>query len=175
VRDAIEEHHPAVFVASLPFSRVGHVNDLIAGEALRRSQCARLQAGLVREDAARGSRRIFEVAQREEQNGADENPPSVDRQPASGASHHAAIIRIVTRDEIEQKLIAIVRQEKHIPDDLLTPQTALADAGIDSLDSLTILFAVEEQFGISIPDDRARAMRTFSDLVDIVQDLLPRT
>ena len=81
----------------------------------------------------------------------------------------------MTRDEIEQKLIAIVRQEKNVPDDLLTPATALADAGIDSLDSLTILFAVEEQFAISIPDDRARAMRTFSDLVDIVQDLLPRT
>jgi acyl carrier protein len=81
----------------------------------------------------------------------------------------------VTRDEIEQKLIAIVRQEKNIPDDLLTPATALSDAGIDSLDSLTILFAVEEQFRVSIPDDRARAMRTFSDMVDIVEDLLPRT
>ena len=81
----------------------------------------------------------------------------------------------MTRDEIEQKLIAIVRQEKNVPDDLLTPSTALADAGIDSLDSLTILFAVEEQFGISIPDDRARAMKSFGDLVDIVQDLLPRT
>jgi len=55
---------------------------------------------------------------------------------------------------------------------MLTSEMALADAGIDSLDSLTILFAIEEQFRISIPDDRARAMKTFGDLVDIVQDLL---
>jgi acyl carrier protein len=79
----------------------------------------------------------------------------------------------VTRDEIAQKLIAIVRQEKDIPEDLLEPETSLADAGIDSLDSLTILFAIEEQFGISIPDDRARAMKTFGDMIDIVETLAP--
>lgn len=77
----------------------------------------------------------------------------------------------MTRGEIEETLIGIVRQEKHIAEDLLKPETVLAEAGIDSLDSLTILFAIEEQFHISIPDDRARAVRTFSDLVDIVQDL----
>ena len=81
------------------------------------------------------------------------------------------MIRIVTRDEIAQQLVAIVRQEKDIPETLLTPETALADAGIDSLDALTILFAIEERFHISIPDDRARAMKTFGDMIDIVENL----
>ncbi|MGZ5442542.1 MAG: acyl carrier protein [Thermoanaerobaculia bacterium] len=75
----------------------------------------------------------------------------------------------MTRGEIEEKLIAIVKQEKKVPDQLLKPETPLADAGIDSLDSLTILFAIEEQFRISIPDDEARAVRTFADLIDIIQ------
>jgi acyl carrier protein len=79
----------------------------------------------------------------------------------------------VTRAEIEQKLIEIVRREKNVPDDLLTASTPLADAGIDSLDALTILFGVEEEFRISIPDDRARAMKTLGDLVDIVESLVP--
>lgn len=83
------------------------------------------------------------------------------------------MIRTMTRDEIEQKLIAIVRQEKNLPEDLLKPETSLAEAGIDSLDSLTILFAIEEQFHISIPDDRARAMHTFGDMIQVVEDLLP--
>jgi acyl carrier protein len=81
------------------------------------------------------------------------------------------MIRVVTRAEIEEKLIAIVRQEKDVAEELLQPETALADAGIDSLDSLTILFAIEEQFGISIPDDRARAAHTFGDLMTIVEEL----
>jgi acyl carrier protein len=80
----------------------------------------------------------------------------------------------VTRDEVEQKLIEIVRQEKPaLAIGALTPATALADAGIDSLDALTILFAIEEQFKIAIPDDRARAMKTFGDMVDAVAALLP--
>ncbi|HVG25357.1 MAG TPA: phosphopantetheine-binding protein [Thermoanaerobaculia bacterium] len=75
----------------------------------------------------------------------------------------------MTRSEIEERLAAIVRQEKNVDEALLQPATALADAGIDSLDQLTILFGIEEQFGISIPDDEARAVRTFGDLIDIIQ------
>jgi len=81
----------------------------------------------------------------------------------------------VTRGEIEEALIGIVRNEKDVPAELLRPETPLAEAGIDSLDSLTILFAIEERFGISIPDDRARAMLTFGDMTTIVEDLLPRS
>lgn len=77
----------------------------------------------------------------------------------------------MTRDEIEQKLIEIVRKEKDVPADKLAMSTSLADAGIDSLDALTILFEIEEQFGISIPDHDARAMKTLGDMVDVVQRL----
>lgn len=79
----------------------------------------------------------------------------------------------MTRDEIQQQLIAIVLKEKDIAAEQLRPETLLADAGIDSLDSLTILFAIEEQFKISIPDTDARAIRTFGDMIDVVEKLLP--
>ena len=74
----------------------------------------------------------------------------------------------MTRAEIEQQLIEIVRKEKEIPAELLQPSTELAAAGIDSLDALTILFAIEEHFHVSIPDTAARAMKTFGDMIDAV-------
>ena len=78
----------------------------------------------------------------------------------------------MTREEIERKLVEIVRHEKSdIPEEKLSAATALAEAGIDSLDALTILFAIEEEFHISIPDDKARAMKTFGDMIDIVEGL----
>ena len=74
----------------------------------------------------------------------------------------------MTRAEMEQKLVEIVRREKNLPIESLAPEAQLADAGIDSLDALTLLFAIEEEFKISIPDDRARAMKTFGDIADTV-------
>jgi acyl carrier protein len=78
----------------------------------------------------------------------------------------------MTREEIQQSLIEIIRQEKDIPEEKLVLATPLAEAGVDSLDSLTILFAIEEKFHISIPDDQARAITTFGDMVDVVEGLL---
>lgn len=75
----------------------------------------------------------------------------------------------MTRDEIEQKLSEIVRAEKPgIAAEMIAPATPLADAGIDSLDALTILFTIEEAFGISIPDEQARGLKTFGDIVSAV-------
>jgi acyl carrier protein len=78
----------------------------------------------------------------------------------------------MTRTEIEEKLADIVRKEKNVADDKLTLETPLADAGIDSLDALSILFAIEEEFHISIPDERARAIRTFGDMVEAIEALV---
>ena len=78
----------------------------------------------------------------------------------------------MTRAEIEQELLEIVKQEKDLPPEKFTPETPLADAGIDSLDALSILFAIEEHFEISIPDERARSMKTFGDMIDAVEALV---
>jgi acyl carrier protein len=76
----------------------------------------------------------------------------------------------MTRAEIEEQLVAIIQKEKPVPVEKLQPGTALTDAGIDSLDSLQILFAIEEHFHVSISDDRARQIRTFGDMIDAVAD-----
>jgi len=146
------------------------MHDLVIAKAARANDGEGARAGLIRQDAALGAGGVFEAAEGDEEDGAEENPRGVE---VPEAAKHAGIIRIVTRGEIEEKLVAIVQQEKNIAQELLRPETPLAEAGIDSLDSLTILFAIEEQFHISIPDDRARAIITFGDLINVVHDLLP--
>lgn len=163
MRDFVEQHHPTILRPSLPPPRASHVHDFEAAHAAVIGDGARALAGFDGEDAPLRTRRIFEAAECEKEDGAEEKPRRI--KPPK----HAAIIRFVTRGEIEEKLIAIVRQEKNVADELLKPETPLAEAGIDSLDSLTILFGIEEQFHISIPDDEARAVRTFGDLADIIE------
>ena len=101
--------------------------------------------------------------------GVKTRPPRLS-QPALETLAIIAYRQPITRAEMEQKLLEIVRKEKSLPIESLASETQLADAGIDSLDALTILFAIEEEFKISIPDDRARAMKTFGNLSNAVAE-----
>lgn len=76
------------------------------------------------------------------------------------------------RDEIERKILAIIHEQRTMPDDAVLSSTSLAEAGIDSLDALNILFGLEETFGIEIPDTTAKSIRTLSDMTDVVSQIL---
>lgn len=77
------------------------------------------------------------------------------------------------RAELEQKILSIIQDQKTLPKTDIRPDTQLAELGIDSLDALNILFALEESFGITIPDDQARSIRTVDDMVTTIQGLIP--
>lgn len=44
----------------------------------------------------------------------------------------------------------------------------IEDLGADSLDTVEMLMAFEEEFGISIPDEEAMKMRTVKDIVELI-------
>lgn len=71
--------------------------------------------------------------------------------------------------EIESIVLSIIHDQKTIAEDDLNSETRLDSVGIDSLDALNILFAVEERFSISIPDDEAREIRTPLGIMEAVE------
>lgn len=181
MRNAIAENDPTVLRAAFTAPGIGNVNRFVVTKTALPENRDRACARIIAEDPARAARRIPGMPQSEESDRADRDPQDVEPEkhlrPASDRRRDSHIITAaMNRGEVEQKLIEIVRQEKpDLPADRLTHDTALADAGIDSLDALTILFAIEETFKISVPDDRARAMKTFGDMVDAVVALIPVT
>lgn len=78
----------------------------------------------------------------------------------------------MNRDEIVDQIVTLIREQKTLPEAPIAGDAALSDAGIDSLDSLSILFALEETFKIKISDDQARSIKTLDDMVSIVESLL---
>ncbi len=54
-------------------------------------------------------------------------------------------------DEITQKIRAIIAAQALIEPDDLDDSASLETLGLDSLALLEVVFAIEEQFGISIP------------------------
>jgi len=72
-------------------------------------------------------------------------------------------------DELEQKVQSIVAEKLHVGADQITPDARfIEDLGADSLDTVELVMALEEAFGIEIPDDAAEKITTFRDVLDFV-------
>lgn len=76
------------------------------------------------------------------------------------------------RNEIERRILEIIHEQKTLDPDAVSVDSSLAEAGIDSLDALNILFGLEEAFAIEIPDTRAKSIRTLGEMTDTVVELL---
>lgn len=60
------------------------------------------------------------------------------------------------QDEITQRVIRAIAANQRIPAENITAESTFLQLNIDSLDALQLLFALEEEFGVDIPDDLAR-------------------
>ena len=53
----------------------------------------------------------------------------------------------------------------------ITPETNLLDdLEADSLDAVEIIMAIEDEFGIEIPDELAESLRTVGEIVEYVEE-----
>lgn len=74
--------------------------------------------------------------------------------------------------ETAEKTIAVIAKFKNMPPEELTLDTALKDLEMDSLDGLNLVFELEEEFDILIPDDKALTMKTVGEMVEGIDLLL---
>ena len=75
-------------------------------------------------------------------------------------------------DDLSNQVIAVIAETQHMPLENIKEESSFQELGIDSLDGINILFALESKFNINIPDDQATAIRTVHDAVEGVRKLL---
>lgn len=75
-------------------------------------------------------------------------------------------------DSVVEKVVAALASLKHLSHERITLDSSLADLGFDSLDVVTMLFELEKEFEISIPDAEARSVSTVRDIAEGVRKLL---
>ncbi len=69
-------------------------------------------------------------------------------------------------DNTEAKVKEIIINELGVDPDKVTPEASFVeDLGADSLDTVELVMAFEEEFGVDIPDEDAEQMRTVGDAV----------
>jgi acyl carrier protein len=76
----------------------------------------------------------------------------------------------MTEQEILAGLGEIVDEIAGVPADQVTPdKTFVDDLDIDSLSMVEIAVAAQDKFGVEIPDDELKNLKTVQDVVNFVQ------
>lgn len=78
----------------------------------------------------------------------------------------------MSSDDIFEKVKGIVVEQLSLDDDSkVTPEANFAnDLGADSLDVVELVMALEEEFGIEIPDEAAEGIATVQAAVDYIKE-----
>ena len=75
--------------------------------------------------------------------------------------------------QIAKKVRPIVASQLKIKEDEVKPEAHfIEDLGADSLDTVELVMALEEEFGIEIPDEDAERLLTVGKLVDYLDQKL---
>jgi acyl carrier protein len=76
----------------------------------------------------------------------------------------------MTDQEILAGLGEIVDEVAGVPADQVTPEkTFVDDLDVDSLSMVEIAVAAQDKFGVEIPDDQLKDLKTVQDVIDYVK------
>ncbi|HXH08713.1 MAG TPA: acyl carrier protein [Alphaproteobacteria bacterium] len=71
---------------------------------------------------------------------------------------------------IEQRVKEIIVEQLGVEEDEVSPEASFVDdLGADSLDTVELVMAFEEEFNIEIPDEDAEGITTVQDAIDYIK------
>ena len=72
---------------------------------------------------------------------------------------------------IYEKVVKVLCDQLGLDEDKVSSDSDIfEDLGADSLDVVTMLMALEEEFGVSIEDDQAQEFHTVGDIVSFIEN-----
>ncbi|MDH4270275.1 MAG: acyl carrier protein [Dehalococcoidia bacterium] len=75
---------------------------------------------------------------------------------------------------VEEQIRDILARITRVDKSIITRQSTFKEIKADSLDVVQALVAVEETFGIEIPDEDAQKFQNFGDFVSYVESRVPQ-
>ena len=82
----------------------------------------------------------------------------------------------MNQQEIFEKVKEIVKEQLEVEEEKITPAAQFNnDLGADSLDTVELVMALEEEFDTEIPDEDAEKILTVQDAVDYISNKLETT
>jgi acyl carrier protein len=78
----------------------------------------------------------------------------------------------IAPNDIEARVIRVIAETQKIPVESVTVDKSFQDLKIDSLDGINVVFGLESEFDISIPDDGLENLRSVRDAIEGVRKLV---
>ena len=75
-------------------------------------------------------------------------------------------------DDLSAHVIRVIAHTQRMPAESISLDSTFEELKIDSLDGINIVFALENEFGINIPDEGVQDMRSVRGAVEGVRKLI---
>ena len=75
-------------------------------------------------------------------------------------------------DPLTQRVLSVIAATQRISPEKIAIDSSFQELGIDSMDGINILFALENEFDITIPDEQAKQIHSIREMVEGIQKLV---
>ncbi len=75
-------------------------------------------------------------------------------------------------DELTPRILRIIAETQRKDPAQVTIDSSFEELGIDSMDGINIIFALENEFNINVPDEEVKTIRSVRDMVEGVIRLI---
>jgi acyl carrier protein len=77
-----------------------------------------------------------------------------------------------SNDELTTRVLRIIAETQRKDPAVVTIESSFEELGIDSMDGVNIIFALENEFNINVPDEEVKNIRSVRDMVEGVRKLV---
>lgn len=78
----------------------------------------------------------------------------------------------MSEETVSERVIRVFAKFKKMPPEDIRMDTSFEELGLDSLDGLNLIFELEEEFDIMVPDDKVQSMKSVAEVVEGIEWLL---
>jgi len=77
-------------------------------------------------------------------------------------------------DQLTQRVLRIIAETQRKDPSQVSAESSFEELGIDSMDGVNIVFALENEFNINVPDEEVKNIHSVRDMIDGVRRLVKR-
>ena len=78
----------------------------------------------------------------------------------------------MAKGSVSERVNRVFADFKKVAPEEIKLETTFEELGFDSLDGLNLIFELEEEFDIMVPDDKVQSMKSVAEVVEGIEALL---